>query len=148
MKLVYDNTSIECAGAAIKARKLNRTSVFRINGIGVCLVYKSSRNSQATIIRELNPKKAYYNIHSALDLDDIVQAEDLTIYIHSVRCIIAENLKKSKGSGRHNAQFYDTKDYTAAVICKQIPGIPAAQPLKQLVAVKEVLLPEVSNENE
>ncbi len=147
MKLVYNNTSIECAGAAIKARKLNRTSVFRINGIGVCLVYKSSRNSQATIMKELDPKKAYYNTHSALNIDDIVQAEDLTIYIHSVRCIIAENLKKSKGSGKHNAQFYDTKSYTAAVVCKQIPGIPPADPLKQLEAVKTDLLANVSNDN-
>lgn len=124
-KCVHDGSAIECQSAEIVARKIVVSSFMEIRNIGRCFTYKCSRNSEAVITKELNPKEARHNLNSNLNLDDKVEGENLFLAINDKRGL---KITKSKHTGTHNAQFFSTKDYTYAEISRQIPNIPPLIP--------------------
>lgn len=133
-KLVYDNQSIECLSADVITRKVERSALVLIKNVGRCASWKCSRNSEAKIIKELNPKEAKYNKNSALNLNDRVEAENIILYINCMKNITS---KLRNHSSSHKAQNYVTTEYTVAKITKQIPNIPQLVPPAQVVAIDE-----------
>jgi hypothetical protein len=133
MKIVFDNSSIECLSAGVISRMILPSSFLEIRTIGKCLTYKCKRNSEAIILKELDPKNAILNTNSHLDLNVKLECENL---------FIAVNIKKPyklnliNHSGRHKAQEMITDEYTFAKISKQISGIPQAIPPIQFTPVE------------
>ena len=137
MKVVFENSSIECLSAGIISRKILPSSFLEILNIGKCLTYKCKLNSEAKILKELNPKSPIINKNSHLDIDVKLECENL---------FIAVNVKKPykldliNHSGRHKAQEMITDQYTFAKISKQIFNIPQANPQIQIITpdIKEI----------
>lgn len=127
MKQVHDNSSIECSAAEIISRKIIPSSYLDIDKIGKCKTFKCSRNSEAKITQELNPKIAVKNIHSLLDLNDKIESEDIFLAINSKR---APRIGIVNHSSTHKAQICNTSEYTFAKISKQFPNIPQLDPPK------------------
>ncbi|MBC7475274.1 MAG: hypothetical protein H7263_13365 [Candidatus Sericytochromatia bacterium] len=126
MKLFHDNSSIECLAAEIFSKRIAPSSYMMVNNIGRCFVYKCTRNSEAIITKELDPKTALHNQHSALNMNDFLEGENITVALDTRR-----SPKVSKVGGfthRHGTQNCSTKCYTFAMITKQIPGNPFAIP--------------------
>lgn len=105
-----------------------------INNIGNCLVYKCSKNSEAVIKKELNPKEAIHNQNSALDLEDMLEAENITVAMQARRG--PKISKVGAHSHRHNAQTCKSDNYTFAMITKQVPGNPFAIPPHEIILVE------------
>ncbi len=105
-----------------------------INNVGKCFLYKCSRNSEAVIKKELSPKEAIYNQNSALDLDDILEAENISVAMKSKRA--PKIFKVGAHSHRHNAQTCMSDNYTFAMITKQVPNNPFAIPPHEIIPVQ------------
>jgi|688.fasta_scaffold193966_1 hypothetical protein len=135
MKQVHYNSSIECLSADVISRKIMPSSYMDVKLIGKCRTYKCSRNSEAKILKELAPKKAYCNLNSALDLDDRIEAEDLFLAINSSKSV---KISLVNHSGRHKAQTFISEFYTFAKISKQFPNIAELRPQKTLLEPAEV----------
>lgn len=125
MKAVYDNSSIECLSAEIISRKILPSSFINIETIGRCFTYKCSRNSEALILKELDPKKPIHNEHSLLSINSKLECDDLFVVVNKSK---PYKYSKINHSGRHKAQIFTTKEYTFAKISKQIHCIPQAIP--------------------
>lgn len=125
MKIVHDNSSIECLSADVISRVILPSSFLEIKTIGKCLTYKCKRNSEATIRKELTPKNAIVNSHSHLDLDIKLECENLFVAVNKIKPYKYDLINHS---GRHKAQQMVTEEFTFAKISKQIPGIPQANP--------------------
>ncbi len=59
-KFVHINCAIECTSAEVISRDIRRSSILNIKNIGLCFAYKCGKNSEAKILKELNPKKSIY----------------------------------------------------------------------------------------
>ena len=105
------------------------TSNMEIKQIGKCRTYKCSRNSEATILKELNPKRAYCNHNSALDINDKLESEDIFLAVNTNKSIKVELLNHT---GRHKAQTFTTEHFTFAKISKQFPNIAQLNPQKTI----------------
>jgi len=130
MKQVHYNSSIECLSADVISRKIMPSSYMEVKLIGKCRTYKCSRNSEAKILKELDPKKPYCNLNSALDLNDRIEAEDLFLAINSSKSV---KITLVNHSGRHKAQNFVSEFYTFAKISKQFPNIAELKPQKILI---------------
>ena len=131
MKDIHYNSSIECLSADVISRKIMPSSYMQINKIGKCKTYKCSRNSEAIILKELDPKQAFCNVNSSLDLNDKLEAEDIFLAINTTKNIKVELINHS---GRHKAQTFATEHYTFAKISKQFPNIAELNPQKTIQA--------------
>jgi len=140
MKLVHDGRAIECNAALIISRKIVPSSYMQIVSIGNCKTFKCKRNSEATIVAELNPKTAIHNINSSLNLDDKLECEDMFLAINHRR---TPRITLTKHSGRHNAQTFSTDNYTYAEISRQIPSTPQLIPRLTFTPVHQIQNPEV-----
>jgi hypothetical protein len=132
MKIVYDNSSIECLSADVISRFILPSSFLEIKTIGKCLTYKCKRNSEATILKELDPKNAVVNSNSHLDLNVKLECENLYIAINKTKPYKYDLVNHS---GRHKAQQMVTNEFTFAKISKQIPNIPQAIPPIQFLPI-------------
>ena len=121
--------------ANIITRKVERSALILIKDVGRCASWKCSRNSEASILKELNPKEPKYNKNSSLNLNDKVEAENLILYI---QCMKNMSSKIKNHSSTHKAQNYITKEYTVARITKQIPNIPLLIPPAKVVAIQKL----------
>jgi hypothetical protein len=124
-KCVHDGSAIECLSAEIVARKIVVSSFMEIRNIGRCFTYKCSRNGEAVVTKELNPKEARYNLNSNLNLNDKVEGENLFLAINDKRGL---RITKTNHTGTHKAQLFNTKEYTYAEVSRQIPNIPLLIP--------------------
>ena len=129
MKHVYYNSSIECNSAEVISRKIMPSSYMEIKKIGKCRTFKCSRNSEATILKELEPKKPSYNENSSLNLNDKLESEDIFLAVNCKKSIKVELLNYS---GRHKAQTFTTEHFTFAKISKQFPNIAQLNPQKTI----------------
>ncbi|WP_296687346.1 hypothetical protein [Flavobacterium sp.] len=139
MKHVHFNSSIECASAIIISRKITPSSYMVINKIGKCRTFKCSRNSEAVILKELDPKEAYHNIHSCLDLNDKLESEDIFL---AINCKKSPKIELINHTGRHKAQACNTSEYTFAKVSKQFPNIADLNPQKNIVLLENIELLE------
>jgi len=121
MKEVFDNSTIECNSAKIISRKITPSSFLNIPNIGRCFTYKCSRNSEAVIKKELDPKEPIYNHNSLLNIDTKLECELLFVAVNKIK---PYSFIKINHTGRHKAQTFTTKEYTYAKISKQISNIP------------------------
>ena len=128
-KYVHLNSAIECDSAEIISRDIRRSSILNIRNIGLCFTYKCSKNSEAKLLMELNPKNAIYCEESYLDLDDIIESENIYVLINKKKPYIPEKLNHT---GRHKAQTFTSKEFTFAQITRQISGIPDLVPQKKI----------------
>lgn len=127
MKDIHYNSSIECLSADVISRKIMPSSYMEIDKIGKCRTYKCSRNSEAVILKELDPKQPYCNVNSSLSLNDKLEAEDIFLAINTTKAI---KVGLTNHSGRHKAQTFCTEHFTFAKISKQFPNISELNPQK------------------
>lgn len=129
MKIVNEGASIECLGAEIISRKFTRNSLILIPKVGKCMKYKCSLNSEAIILKELDPKEPKYNEASFLSINDMIEAENIVVYVNQIK-----NLKFTliNHSGRHKAQQSNTNTFTFAQITKQFPNLPKINTIKEI----------------
>ncbi|MEP7169126.1 MAG: hypothetical protein ABI855_07110 [Bacteroidota bacterium] len=129
MKFVYQGASIECESAEIISRKILLSSFQEIPNVGRCKKYNCTRNSEATITKELNPKAPLYSETSHLNLGDMLEAENIVVFVNQ-----ANNLKviKIDNTHRHNAQQANTNSFTYAEITMQFPNFTELKDPKQV----------------
>ncbi len=120
MEYVFEGASIECNSALISTRKIIKTSILNIPAIGVCKKYKCSRNSDVTILKELNPKTALINKNSFLNIEDKIKAETIIVITTDKKDII---LKKTPYTGRHKSQIGRTNNFTQGIISETFPNL-------------------------
>jgi hypothetical protein len=132
MKIVLDNSSIECLSADIISRFILPSSFLEIKTIGKCLTYKCKRNSEATILKVLNPKNAVVNSNSHLDLNIKLECENLFVAVNKIKPYKYDVINHS---GRHKAQQMITGEFTFAKISKQLNSIPIAIPPIQFIPI-------------
>lgn len=120
-KYVHNNSTMECIAAEIISRKIIPSAFVDIPNVGKCFTYKCSRNSEATITKELNPKEAKVNENSLLDLNSKLECDKLFVAIKVER---PYRIGKINHTGRHKAQIFITDDFTFAKITLQISNIP------------------------
>lgn len=125
MKIVYDNCSIECSSAEVISRQIIPSSFVELNKVGKCLTYKCKRNSEASILKELNPKEPIINKNSYLDIDVKVECESLFVAVCKSKPYKIDVINHS---GRHKAQYMKTDEFTFAKISKQLVNIPQLNP--------------------
>jgi|SRR5690606_9429657 len=125
MKLVHNNHCIECRSAQIISRKIVPGSFLNLKSIGKVFTYKCSRNSEAIIRKELEPKVALYNKNSYLDLDTKLECDRLYFMVKAKRPY-SQDLKNH--THRHKAQEILTDDFTYARIDVQLHNIPLLVP--------------------
>lgn len=125
MKGVWNGSAIECNAAEIISRKINYSSYMKINKVGNCLVYKCSRNSEAIVLKELDPKEPLHNQNSNLSLNDKVEGENMLVAVNVKRQV---KIILKNHTATHKAQCFNTTDYTYAEVSRQIPGIPLLDP--------------------
>ncbi|KXH85823.1 hypothetical protein [Chryseobacterium kwangjuense] len=133
-KLVHNNCTIECDSAEVISRKILPSSFLDIDIIGRCFTYKCSLNSEATIVKELNPKSQKINKNSALDLDSKLECEKLFVAIERKK---PYKIAKINHSGRHKAQTFTTDAFTFVKITQQLANIPILVPEKQIILVEK-----------
>ena len=128
-KFVHNSSSIECLSAQIISRDIVPSSFLNIKDIGKCFTYKCKKNSEAEILKELNPKRSIYCIESNLNIGDILECENLFVAINKNKPYTPTLINYTH---RHKAQMFVSKEYTFAKISKQIGNIPLLNPPKQL----------------
>ncbi|GAA4137928.1 hypothetical protein GCM10022216_14500 [Sphingobacterium kyonggiense] len=121
MKLVHNNNCIECFSAEIISRKIVPGTFLNLKNIGKVFTYKCSRNSEATIKKELLPKKPLYNNNSFLDLETKLECDRLFVIVRAKKPY-DKDLKNH--THRHKAQSFLTDDFTFAQITYQLKNIP------------------------
>lgn len=125
MKLVHNNHSIECNSAQIISRKIVPGAFLNLKSIGRVFSYKCSRNSEAVIKRELNPKVALYNKNSFLDLETKLECDRLYFLVKAKK---PYDVGLKNHTHRHKAQEILTEDFTFARIDVQLQNIPLVKP--------------------
>jgi len=129
MKYVYQGASIECDSAEIVSRKILLSSFQEVLNVGRCKKYNCSRNSEARITAELNPKEPLYSETSHLDLNDKLEAENIIVFVNQSNQL---KIEKIDNSHRHNAQQANTSGYTYAEITMQFPNFPELKDPRQV----------------
>lgn len=134
MKLVHNNHCIECNSAQIISRKIVPGAFINLNSIGRVFTYKCSRNSEAIIKRELNPKVALYNKNSFLDLETKLECDRLYFLVKAKK---PYHLGLKNHTHRHKAEEIFTDDFTYARIDLQLNNIPIAIPPVTITLIDE-----------
>lgn len=134
MKLVHNNSTIECDSAEVISRKILPSSFIEIKNIGRCFSYKCSRNSEATIKKEISPKIPRINYNSFLDIDSKLESENLFVAVQKNK---PYKLDVTNHSGRHKAQTFVTDEFTYAVITVQISNIPLLNPEREIIHIED-----------
>lgn len=120
MEYIYSGASIECNAAEIISRKVNFGSLIELKDIGRCRKYSCERNSESTILKELNPKNPLYKETSHLDHGDKLKGLCIVVYVKKITQIKVELINNT---GRHKAQKAYSNDYTFAEITEIFPTI-------------------------
>ena len=109
--------SIECKSAALKTRKMLIGLPVKHHILNI-LVFRCTldRNSSATIVKELYPKKALLDNQSLLDKDTSINGDSISVL--SEKPIKKNKEEIKKGSSTHKASFLKTKAYTYAKLEK------------------------------
>jgi len=119
MKYFGEHQSIECGGANVIAKKIVSSSPLNHEVFGKCLKYICTRDGEAEIVKELNPKKTQLTHPvSALNHGDKIVANSFYVLEKGLK---ARRLVKVKFSGAHNANKIITENYTFAEITKPYP---------------------------
>lgn len=134
MKKVHNNSTIECSAAIIISRKISHSSFIEMPSIGRCFTYKCTRNSEATILKELTPKEPLYNENSHLNIDTKLECENMFVAVSQKK---PYKFHKINHSGRHKAQTLNTNKYTYAKISQQLHNIPLCDPSIDIVLIKK-----------
>lgn len=121
MKQVMHNSTIECMGAKIIYRKAVPSAYVDYENIGRCYTWKCYRNSEAEIVRELNPRISLLHRRSMLQEGDRLECENMFVAINRQRPYPPALVNHS---GRHKASTFETTVFTLAKITKMIVGIP------------------------
>lgn len=129
MKFVHNNSTIECDSAEVISRKIIPSSFIEIQNIGKCFSYKCSLNSEATIKKELAPKKCKVNHNSYLDLDTKLESDKIFVAVAKNK---PYKFSLINLSGRHKAQIFVTNEFTYAAITSQLKNIPLLNPEKEI----------------
>jgi hypothetical protein len=116
---------MECLSAEVISRKIVPSSFLNINKYGKCFTYKCSRNSEAKILKELEPKVAIYNKYSHLCFGTILECDKLFVIVNKNKPYTADKINHS---GRHKSQIFITKEFTIAKISQQFHNIPEIDP--------------------
>ncbi|AKK73662.1 hypothetical protein OK18_14570 [Chryseobacterium gallinarum] len=132
-KFVHNNFTIECDSAEVISRKIMPGVYVDFESIGKCLTYKCSRNSEATILKELDPKERKINEYSALDLNSKLECEKLFVAIERKK---PYRITKVNHSHRHNAQTFTTDAFTYAKITQQLVNIPLLDPEQPICLIE------------
>lgn len=120
MELYGLKQSIECSSARVIAKKIQPTSPLNHEVFGKCIKSLCTRDGEATILKELVPKLSLVsNPISALNIGDMIKANSFYVLTKGYK---PPRLSKVAFSGRHNAQEFNTNDYTFAEITKPFPG--------------------------
>lgn len=127
MKLVHNNSTIECLSAKVISRKIMPGSFIDLPNIGKCFSYKCSRNSEAKILKELNPKEPIVNEFSALEIDDMLECENLYVAVTAKK---PYKLDVINHSGRHKARTFESKEFTFAKVLLQHQNLKLLVPEK------------------
>ena len=133
MKFVHENASIECNSAEIISRKILPSSFIDINNIGKCFSYKCSLNSEATIKKELEPKKPIVNQNSNLENESKLECDKLFVAVKRNK---PYRLFIINFTGRHKAQTFTTDEFTYAMISLQLSNIPLLIPQLEVIPVE------------
>ena len=134
MKYVFLGASIECNGAKVTSRDIQKPSHINDPKAGQCKLYKCDLNSKAEIIKELNPKKAKIDDSSGLNLGDSVSGFTLTVMVDA-RTSLEYDVKKT--SHRHKGQHAKSNKYTYAKVSALYPNSGELKDKKQLDAIEE-----------
>ena len=134
MKFVHNNASIECSSAEIISRKILPSAFIDINNVGKCFSYKCSLNSEATIKKEIEPKKPIVNQNSSLDNESKLECDKLFVAVKRNK---PYRLCKINFTGRHKAQTFTTDEFTFAKISLQLSNIPLLDPQLEEIPVEK-----------
>lgn len=107
--------SVECNSAEILSRKFVPGSAVKLDGINFYVRYECDRNSSAEILKEVNPKKAKFNLKSNLNCGDKISADAITFYYQGLKKISIA-LGGNARTGTHTGQIIITKTFTYAII--------------------------------
>ncbi|QOW09920.1 hypothetical protein Q73A0000_05865 [Kaistella flava (ex Peng et al. 2021)] len=129
IKLVHNNSTIECLSAKVISRKIMPGSFIDLPNIGKCFSYKCSRNSEAKILKELTPRAAIVNEFSGLELDTILECENLYVAVTATK---PYKLDVINHSGRHKARTFESKEFTFAKVILQHHNIKFLVPEKEI----------------
>lgn len=135
MKLVHNNSSIECNSAEIVSRKILPSAFIELNNIGRCFSYKCSLNSEATIKEEIVPKNPLVNQNSNLDKETKLECDKLFVAVKKSK---PYKLCKINFTGRHKAQTFTTDKFTFAKISLQLSNIPQLSPQLEIKFVEKL----------
>jgi hypothetical protein len=113
MEYFLEGNTIECNKCKVISKKISPSSVQTDPNIGDHMKYNCTRNSEAEIVEELDPKKAIYKKDSKLDLGDKIKAENITILTKQLRPI---KLNIVNFSHRHKSQEAILQAYTVGQI--------------------------------
>jgi len=131
MEYIYQDAEIECSVSDIISRNIITGSIISVPNVGICRKYTCKRNSEAFIIKELDPKEAKISDGSHLELNDSLKAENLTVFIKYSKTIDKE---KCPYTGRHNVQYMTARYFTHAIITLQFINITKVLDIKQVKA--------------
>lgn len=117
------NESIECKSADVIALKIE-PCIRALNHpiIGKCIKYLCSRNGNATIKKELDPKKSLLkNPNAKLNIGDTINSVSFYVLVKGLKVEAVEF--NGVFSGRHNCNaFTSNSDFTFAQITEPFPG--------------------------
>jgi hypothetical protein len=124
---------IESSGANINAKKILFETLRvekLLDGSEINVVfYKCKRDGDATISKELDPKKALINDNSKLSLGDGISGNQFVFFHQGIRKLVPT---VSQYSGSHKANYVTTKTFTSAEITQAYAHIQHAQTKKML----------------
>jgi hypothetical protein len=143
MEYIIEGASLECLHAEVVSRDIKLSALVDVPEIGKCRKYNCKRNSKASILEELNPKKPIINLNSRLNIGDSIKAEEIVILLNNLRTLKIEVINLS---GRHKAQKTETNCYTHAEITMQFPQIGEIKDENQFLALTPYLLATGSKE--
>lgn len=120
MDIFGQGESIECEAAYIIAKKIEVSPPLNHIVFGKCLKYICSRDGEATIKKELNPKvsKLTHPVTN-LNIGDTIKANRFYVLLQGFK---AKRLTKTAFSGAHNAREFYSNEYTFAEISKPYPA--------------------------
>lgn len=136
MNYILNGASIECMDADLVSRKIVKSSIINIPGIGNCVKYICKRNSEAKILKALDKSFAdkRENKLPRIEVGDQISGEDIYLLVNKIRPlkIVVDN-----HTGRHKAQKSTTGCYTYAEISAQFHNINEIKDSRQFIMIEE-----------
>jgi len=127
MEFLLEGTSIECDASEIMTRKIVQGAFVEFPSIGKLSRISCKRNSEATISKELKPKKSKIEPNSKLDLYDSVKGENIEVYsmVRVVKFTVV-NLTHD-----HKAHKISTNCFTYAKLTMRFKNFPVLNDPRQ-----------------